>query len=159
MPAMGAGSRASPRDVVWREARRLREAFAEEDLRVARHVRRVQRAMRAQRLGTHHITATSLGYGADDVGREAVDAIFAEILGADAACVRANFVSGTHAIACGLFGALRPGHTLMAAAGPPYDTLRDVIGAPGATGKHIAVGSGSLADLGVDYCHVDLDGE
>ena len=47
----------------------------------------------------------------------------------------------------------------MAAAGPPYDTLRDVIGAPGATGKHIAVGSGSLADWGVDYCHVDLDGE
>ena len=66
-----------------------------------------------------------------------------------AACVRAGFVSGTHAIACGLFGTLRPGDTLLAVVGPPYDTLEEVIGLRGC-------GRGSLAEWGVAYREVAL---
>ncbi|KAF8651301.1 hypothetical protein HU200_063553 [Digitaria exilis] len=68
----------------------------------------------------------STGYGHDDGGgREALDSIFTEIVGAEAAIVRPQFFSGTHAIACALFALLRPGHELLAVAGPPYDTLEE----------------------------------
>ncbi len=90
--------------------------------------------------------AGSTGYGYSDIGREKVEEVFARTFRTEAALVRAQIVSGTHAIACGLFGALRPGARLIAAAGEPYDTLRQVIaGAPG-----------SLVDWGVDYAQLAL---
>ena len=76
----------------------------------------------------------------------------ASLLGTPSAIVRPHFVSGTHAIAAALFGALRPGDCLVAAAGAPYDTLEEVIGLPGRG----VPGAGSLAEWGVTYRQVEL---
>jgi cystathionine beta-lyase family protein involved in aluminum resistance len=111
---------------------------------------RCQRAFRAARVGPHHF-AGSTGYGHGDLGREALDGLVAELLGAEAAIVRPHLVSGTHAIAAGLFGALRPGDELLAVAGAPYDTMEEVIGLRG-RGK----GHGSLAEWGVAYRQLEL---
>lgn len=89
--------------------------------------------------------APSTGYGHEDEGRIALDALFAQLVGAQAAIVRPAFFSGTHAIACALYGALRPGDELVALAGAPYDTLEEVIGLRGREGD------GSLRELGVSY--------
>lgn len=97
--------------------------------------------------------AGSTGYGYDDRGRETLDKVFADAFGAEAALVRHNFVSGTHAISTALFGVLRPGDIMLACTGKPYDTLDEVIGLRGK-------GMGSLMEYGVIYRQVDLkDGE
>ncbi|XP_064984039.1 uncharacterized protein LOC135624404 isoform X4 [Musa acuminata AAA Group] len=91
------------------------------------------------------------GYGHDDGGgREALDSVFAEIVGAESAIVRSQFFSGTHAIACALFAFLRPGNELLAVAGTPYDTLEEVIGI-----RESSI-TGSLKDFGVTYHEVPL---
>ena len=73
----------------------------------------------------------STGYGYGDTGRELLDEVYADLFGCQAALVRLQFVSGTHAIACGLFGNLRPGDELVSLSGDPYDTLSTVIGQKG----------------------------
>ncbi len=92
---------------------------------------------------------TSTGYGYDDLGRDTLDKIYADIFGGEDALVRHNIVNGTMAIATCLYGVLRPGDTLVAATGKPYDTLEEVIGIRGSS-------SGSLKDFGVNYRQVDL---
>jgi cystathionine beta-lyase family protein involved in aluminum resistance len=77
----------------------------------------------------------SYGYGYDDLGRETLDRTFAEIMGAEDAIIRHNFVSGTHAISTALFGVLRPGDKMVSVTGAPYDTLKGVIGGEAPTGK------------------------
>lgn len=94
--------------------------------------------------------APSTGYGYGDRGRDTLDGIWAEVFGAEAALVRHNIVNGTHALTIGLFGLLRPGDTLLAVTGKPYDTLDDVIGIAG------EAGCGSLHDFGVNYKAVPL---
>lgn len=74
---------------------------------------------------------TVSGYGHDDMGREALDKVFAQALGAQKAIVRPHFVSGTHTLACCLFGNLRYGDKLVSVAGSPYDTMQEVIGTRG----------------------------
>ncbi|MBQ7901960.1 MAG: methionine gamma-lyase family protein [Clostridia bacterium] len=93
---------------------------------------------------------TTTGYGYDDIGRDTLDKIYAQVFGAEDAIVRHNIVNGTMAIAACLFGVLRPGDTLVCATGKPYDTLEEVIGITGEPGN------GSLRDLGVNYKQVDL---
>ena len=95
-----------------------------------------------------HFVPTS-GYGYGDRGRDATDAVFAEVFGAEDALVRHNFVSGTHALTVALFGVLRPGDTMVSVTGKPYDTMEEVIGLRGSE-------SGSLKDFGVLYDQVDL---
>lgn len=101
----------------------------------------------------HHVSdfhfAGSTGYGYDDRGREVLDLVYADVMGAEAALVRPHFVSGTHTISCALFGVLRPGDELLYITGRPYDTLHKVIGKPGD-------GLGSLQDWGVGYRDVPL---
>ncbi len=97
---------------------------------------------------SHFVPTTGYGYG--DRGRDALDAILADIMGAEDALIRHSIVSGTHAITIALFGVLRPGDTLLAATGAPYDTLEDVIG-------HKRPSAGSLAEYGVNYREVALD--
>ena len=109
---------------------------------------RVLEAFAAERLGTQHFASVS-GYGHGDQGREVLDRVFARVLQAEAAAVRLQFVSGTHAIAAALFGVLRPGDRLLAITGRPYDTLEEVIGLRGS-------GQGSLADFGVAYDELPL---
>jgi len=72
--------------------------------------------------------AGTTGYGYDDMGRERLGQVCADIFKTEDALMRINFVNGTHTIACALFGALRPGDTLLSLVGPPYDTLLGVIG-------------------------------
>ncbi len=104
------------------------------------------------RVGENCLNPTT-GYGYGDVGRDTLDAIYADIFGAEDALVRHNIVNGTQCLTISLFAVLRPGDTLLAAAGKPYDTLEEVIGIAGNSG-------GSLKDFGVSYKQVDLvDGD
>ena len=117
--------------------------FYQIDTQVKKNLAKVLAAFRAHKVGTHHFSSVS-GYGHDDSGRGVLDKVFAQIMGAEAAAVRVQFVSGTHAIACALFGVLRPGDEMLSVAGDPYDTLEEVIGTRKA-------GQGSLQEFGVSY--------
>lgn len=97
-----------------------------------------------------HFTATT-GYGYGDRGRDTLDRVFADAVGAQDALVRHNFTSGTHTLTVALFGVLRPGDTLLCVTGKPYDTLEEVIGI------RDAGGTGSLKEFGVRYRQVELD--
>lgn len=88
---------------------------------------RVVAALQRQRLSDYHLDG-STGYGYGDIGRELLDAAYAEVFGMEAAIVRPHFVSGTHAIACALMGNLQHGDEILLASGKPYDTLEKVIG-------------------------------
>lgn len=96
---------------------------------------------------SHFVASTGYGYG--DRGRDALDKVYAEALGAEDALVRHHFVSGTHALTVALFGILRPGDTMLSVTGLPYDTLRGVIGLTGD-------GNGSLQEFGIRYEQIDL---
>jgi cystathionine beta-lyase family protein involved in aluminum resistance len=122
--------------------------FCQIDAQVKQNLERVLGAYRRHRVGVHHFAGVT-GYGHDDLGRQTLDQIFAEVMGAEAATVRVQFVSGTHAIACALFGVLRPGDEMLAVAGAPYDTLEEVIGLRG-------TGQGSLMEFGVSYRQLEL---
>lgn len=126
----------------------LSPVFAAIDTRVKDHLRRVLAAFRRHRVGAHHFAGVS-GYGHDDLGRQTLDRVFADVFGAPAAIVRVQLVSGTHAIACALYGVLRPGDEMLSVAGAPYDTLEEVIGLRGN-------GQGSLSEFGVDYRQLEL---
>ena len=125
--------------------------FSKIDSQVKQNLEKVLTSFRDHRVGVHHFAGVS-GYGHDDLGRETLDKVFAQIMGAEAAAVRVQFVSGTHAIACALFGVLRPGDEMLAVAGTPYDTLEEVIGIRGN-------GQGSLLEFGISYRQLDLTPE
>ena len=91
---------------------------------------KVLSAFQKYKIGLEHF-ATVSGYGHDDMGREALDNVFADVFKTESAVVRNHFVSGTHAIACALFGNLRYGEKLVSVAGTPYDTMEEVIGTRG----------------------------
>lgn len=93
----------------------------------------------------------STGYGYCDRGREVIDKVFAQAVGAEDSIVRHNFTCGTHTLATALFGVLRPGDTMLCVSGLPYDTIQPVIGINPSESNE-----GSLADWGVKYKQVDL---
>lgn len=109
---------------------------------------KVLKAMQNNRLGEMHFHG-STGYGYDDPGREVIDRIYAQVFGTEDALVRYNFLSGTHTLTTALFGLLRPGDTILAATGKPYDSLDKVIGIKGED-------YGSLKEFDVKYKQVDL---
>ena len=113
------------------------------------NTRRVLRAFQKHRVSARNFAPTT-GYGYDDIGRDALSEIIAEVFGAEKALMRPQIASGTHALALCLYGMLRPGEALLSAAGKPYDTLEEVIGIAG------EAGSGSLKDFGVGYKQVEL---
>lgn len=100
------------------------------------------------RVGAQHL-AGSTGYGYGDIGRDTLDRVFADAVGAEDALCRIHFMSGTHALAVALFGVLRAGDTLLSVTGTPYDTLAGVIGT--ADKKE-----GSLQEFGVAYRQLEL---
>lgn len=126
----------------------LSQIFAGIDHKVKANLGRVLDSMRRYQVGAHHFSSVT-GYGHNDLGRETLDRVFADILGAEAAAVRVQFASGTHAIACALFGVLRPGDEMLAVAGAPYDTLEEVIGIRGEN-------QGSLREFGIRYRQLEL---
>ena len=128
--------------------RELTEQFARIDAIAQENTQRVLSAFQDHRVADGDFAGTT-GYGYDDMGREKLERIYAQIFGTEAALVRQQFVNGTHAITCALFGALKAGDVLVSAVGAPYDTLLGVIGA-------VDKGHGSLKDYGVSYRQVEL---
>lgn len=124
-------------------------AFARIRDMAAYNQQKVLSAFIRHRVSEGHFAATT-GYGCGDRGRDALDEILADIMGAEDALIRHSIVSGTHAIGIALFAMLRPGDTLLAATGAPYDTLEQVIG-------HKVPCAGSLAEYGVGYREVPLN--
>ncbi|MDZ5253276.1 methionine gamma-lyase family protein [Clostridium sp. LIBA-8841] len=110
---------------------------------------KVLKAFQEEKISDSHFT-NSTGYGYGDVGRDTLDLVYARIFNAEKALVRPHFVNGTHALGTALFGNLRPGDTILAVTGSPYDTLHSVIGISGE--ENI----GSLKEYGVNYKQVDL---
>ncbi len=110
---------------------------------------KVMEAFTSVGVSAAHLIGTT-GYGYDDSGRNALDAVFARIFGCEDALVRFNFVSGTHTIAVALSALLRSGDTLLSLTGTPYDTLHSVIGIGGKKGD------GSLIDFGTNYSEISL---
>ena len=99
------------------------------------------------KLSEAHFSQTT-GYGYDDIGRDIIEKIYAEIFGAEDALVRSQFISGSHALTVALFAYLRPGDTMLSISGLPYDTLHEVIG--------IVPNDSSLKSFGVNYEQIDL---
>ena len=108
-------------------------------------------AFRNNMVSDYYLKPTT-GYGYSDVGRDTLDLIYAEMFKTEAALVRSQFVSGTHALAVALLGNLRPGDELIGLTGTPYDTMQSIIGYPVKT-------KGSLVDLGISYKELPMSGE
>ncbi len=126
----------------------LRKPFERIDSIAEENTQKVLAAFQNHRVAESYFAGTT-GYGYDDLGRDKLDAIYADIFGTEDALVRLQFVNGTHAITCALFGALRAGDILVSAVGAPYDTLLGTIGV-------VDKGPGSLRDYGIGYRQVDL---
>lgn len=108
---------------------------------------KVLKAFRDRHVGESHFSG-STGYGYNDIGRDTLEEVYASVFHTEDALVRAQLVSGTHALTVALFGNLRPGDEMLSPVGKPYDTLDQVIG--------ITQQKGSLKDYGVSYRQVDL---
>ena len=119
---------------------------------------KVLKAFYNNKIGLEHFASVS-GYGHDDMGREALDKVFADVFRAEKAVVRNHFVSGTHTLACCLFGNLRYGEKLISVAGTPYDTMEEVIGTRGDKRASL-IGHGVLYDEVplINGLDVDLEG-
>ena len=126
----------------------LERQFARIDAMAQFHTQRVLAVFQKHRVAESYFAGTT-GYGYDDLGRDKLDEIYADLFGTEDALVRIQFVNGTHAITCALFGALKAGDVLVSAVGAPYDTLLGVVGA-------VDKGCGSLKDYGVEYRQVEL---
>ena len=127
--------------------KRLKPHFADVDRILDENQWKVLSAMQKYGVAERHLES-STGYGIVDDGRDTLEAIYAEVFGAEDALVRAQMISGTHALTTALFGCLRPGDEVLFATGAPYDTLQGVVG--------IRPETGSLAEFGVTYRIVEL---
>ncbi len=128
----------------------LKEQFARIDAMEEIGTRRVLKAYQEHMVAYRHFAPTT-GYGYDDVGRDTLERIYAGLFGTEAAIVRPQIVSGTHAISLCLFGLTLPGDHILSATGMPYDTLEGIIG----WGDGEAP-VGSLKEMGVSYSQVEL---
>ena len=125
----------------------LQEQFNKIDEICYENSKNILEAFRKNQLSEVHFNSTT-GYGYNDLGRDVIEQIFADILGGEDSLVRNQFISGTHALTVALFGLLRPNDTLLSITGLPYDTLHNVIG--------ITENSSSLKSFGINYEQIDL---
>lgn len=135
-------------EMAARAQARCQARFAEIDSAAEENTRRVMQAFQDNRVSDSCFAGTT-GYGYDDLGRETLDKIYAQIFGTEAALVRLSFVNGTHALTAAMFSLAKPGETVLAVTGTPYDTLQSAIGL-------IGEGFGSLKFYGIDYAQVEL---
>ena len=136
------------RDLAAQAEEGVAAQFSHIDAIAQANSQRVLSAFQTHRVAENFFAGTT-GYGYDDVGRDRLDQIYADLFGTEDALVRIQFVNGTHAITCALFGALKAGDVLVSAVGAPYDTLLGVVGV-------VDKGHGSLKNYGVEYRQVDL---
>ena len=122
--------------------------------------RKVLKAFFDNKVAPEHFYTVS-GYGHDDLGREILDKVFAQVFATEKALVRIHFASGTHTLACALFGNLRAGDKLISVAGSPYDTMQEVIGTAGdeETKRASLIGNGVLYEEVPLLNEVDIDFE
>ncbi len=131
------------------EAEAALEPIFKEVKRVSEiNTKKILKAFKENRVSSSHFMPTD-GYGYDDKGRDTLDKIYAEVFGTEAGFVRHSIANGTHALAIGLYGLLRPNDIMFSVTGAPYDTLQEVVG-----GK---CGDGSLYDFGVEYREQQLN--
>lgn len=125
----------------------LREQFSKIDELCMKNSKRVLDAFQKYKISEAHFSSTT-GYGYDDIGRDAIEKVFADVLDAEDALVRNQFISGSHALTVALFAYLRPNDIMLSITGTPYDTLHEVIG--------IVENNSSLKSFGVTYKQIDL---
>lgn len=133
-------------DIVNKAQEKLAKQFAETEEISTFNQLKVLNAFQQNSVGLRHLSQTN-GYGYDDIGRDTLCKIFADVFKCESAIVSPLIVSGTHALTLALYGVLRPGDEMLAITGSPYDTLKEVI-----TGE----GNGSLKDFKVSYRQLDL---
>lgn len=133
------------REIIKQAESDLREQFAKIDEIRDFNQEKVLKAFIDNKVAPEHFYTVS-GYGHDDLGREVLDKVFAQVFRAEKSLVRVHFVSGTHTLACALFGNLKYGDKLVSVAGEPYDTMREVIGTMGdeETRRSSLIGNGVL---------------
>lgn len=144
------GIKSNTIELMHKAEEKLKNVFSRIDSIAEYNQIKVLNAFQKNRISYAHFGETS-GYGYDDMGRDALDRVYADVFGAEDAIVRHNIISGTQAIASCLYGILRPGDTMMSVVGAPYDTLEEVIGIRGGGD------CGSLKDFGINYKQVDLN--
>lgn len=125
----------------------LKDEFAKIDLACTKNSIKVLNAFQKHKIAEVHFGSTT-GYGYDDIGRDTIERVFADVLGAEDSLVRTQFISGTHAITVALFACLRPGDTMLSICGKPYDTLDPIIG--------IEKNPSSLKSYQIKYEQIDL---
>ncbi|MBR0353867.1 MAG: methionine gamma-lyase family protein [Oscillospiraceae bacterium] len=138
-------------EMAGRAQAQIRPVFDEIDRVALVNTQKVMEAFQDHRVSEACFAGTT-GYGYDDLGRETLDRIYAQVFGAESALVRTQFVNGTHALTCAMFSLASPGETVLAVTGTPYDTLRCAIGISGD-------GFGSLRSYGIGYGEVALNAE
>ena len=125
----------------------LVNVYREIDKRCEKNSLNVLKAFQNNRISDVHF-GTTTGYGYGDIGRDTIEKVFAEVLRAEDALVRNQFISGTHALTVTLFAMLRPGDVMLSICGKPYDTLDSIIG--------IEENASSLKSFGINYEQIDL---
>ena len=125
----------------------VQKEFEKIDKLCEEHSLQVLNAFQKYHISDIHFNSTT-GYGYSDVGRDTIEKVFAEVLHAEDALVRSQFISGTHALTVSLFSFLRPNERMLSITGTPYDTLHEVIG--------IKENASSLKSFGIDYSEIDL---
>lgn len=148
------------KEIIKQAERDLREQFEKIDDIRDYNQEKVLNAFVENRVAPEHFYTVS-GYGHDDLGREVLDKVFAQVFKAEKALVRIHFASGTHTLACALFGNLRHGDKLLSAVGTPYDTMQEVIGTMGdeETRRSSLIGNGVLYDEVPLINGIDVDFE
>ncbi|AST91976.1 aminotransferase class I/II-fold pyridoxal phosphate-dependent enzyme [Sutcliffiella cohnii] len=134
--------------IVQKIERKIQDVLKEADQVSESNQFRVLQSFQQHRISDAHFMPTT-GYGYDDMGRDALEKVYADVLGGESALVRPQIISGTHAISIALFGILRPGDELLYITGKPYDTLEEIVGIRGS-------GVGSLKDFHINYKAIEL---
>lgn len=135
-------------EIVDKVDKKIQPRLAELDEQILENQSKVLKAFQNNGVAESHLNG-STGYGHSDDGRDVLEKVYAEVLGGEAALVRPQFVSGTHAIGVALLGLVRPGDEILYITGKPYDTLQEVLGLAGD-------GIGSPKEYGIDVDFVDL---
>lgn len=137
--------------IVKKVEQQIADVHKQIDERIETNQFAVLRSFQKHRVGDSHFIPTT-GYGYDDIGRDTLEQVYADVFGGEAGLVRPQIISGTHAISIALFGVLRPGDELLYITGKPYDTLEEIVGLRGN-------GVGSLKEFGISYDSVALTDE